>query len=80
MDGVKTACLRITILLALWIRNRSTDVARSAKSCFLTETLMRAPSGRMTSYSLKVLSPDADPDPDHIRGGPGQGYNTFCVK
>ena len=36
----KTTCLRITIMLALWNRNRSTDGSRSAKSCFLTKTLM----------------------------------------
>ena len=28
----------------------------------------------------KLLSSDQDPDPDHLRGGASNGYNTFCVK
>ena len=26
------------------------------------------------------LSPNPNPDPDHLRGGPSRGYNTFCLK
>ena len=28
----------------------------------------------------KFLSPDPDPNPDHLRGGPSHGDNTSCVK
>ena len=28
----------------------------------------------------KLLNPDADPDPDHLRGGQSHSYNTSCVK
>ena len=28
----------------------------------------------------KFLSPDPDPNPDHLSGGPSHGYNTSCVK
>ena len=26
------------------------------------------------------LSPDLDPDPDHLRGGPTHGENISCIK
>ena len=28
----------------------------------------------------KLLSLVPDPNPDHLRGGPGHGYTTSCVK
>ena len=37
-----------------------------------------SPNGE--KFLNKLLSPDPDWDPDHLRGGRSHGYNTSCVK